>query len=108
MTERELLADLAATFPGLNPRPLSTFKAQRFDVPGAWFRDCPDMPDSMPIYALPWEVGNCDPEGYSCMVHDAFLMWLENRGWHLETYDYGTYVIVPLALVCGDPAEVLS
>ncbi|MES2939208.1 MAG: hypothetical protein V4864_16095 [Pseudomonadota bacterium] len=95
ITEQELLADLAATFPGLNAQPLRTFGKNWTNAAGAWFHKPHFMPDGLPLFVVPFEVGNVEPEGYRCWVHEAFLVWLELRGWHLETYDYGTYLIVP-------------
>lgn len=97
-SEAELLSELRATFPHLETvRPLSDLQLPGYDH-GAWICDrsaC--MSDAKRIFLAPTEAGDSEPPGYTCFVHDGFLAWLEQRGWHVETCDYGSYMVVPLA-----------
>jgi hypothetical protein len=90
--EVQLLADLKATFPGIHARPLREFGAEGWDY-GVWTGGEADMPDDMPIFST---MNYGDPE-FNGDVHAGFLAWLAQRGWYIETYDHGTYMIVPIS-----------
>lgn len=98
-SEAELLSELRATFQTLEAaRPLKELGLPGFDH-GVWIVDARAcMHDGQRIFWTPSEVGNVDPPGYSSFVHGGFLAWLEARGWYVETYDYGSYMVVPIAL----------
>jgi hypothetical protein len=90
-SEAALIADLVATFPGIHARPLREFGAAGFDQ-GVWTGGEALMPDGLPIFS-PLMQGEDTHDGG---VHTGFTAWLEARGWYLENYDGGTYMIVPL------------
>jgi hypothetical protein len=111
LTEDQLLADLQATFPGLNAQPLRTFGPLKTihkdpqNARGAWFKFQDDvgpfMPDGLPIALIPGPGVEPDENGYSSFIHDGFVAWLESRGWYIEMYDYGHYMIVSIEDTLG-------
>lgn len=103
-SEAELLSELRATYPTLeHVQPLAALGLPGFDH-GAWIVDrAACMADGARIFLIPFEAQNVDPPGYSCFVHKGFLTWLELRGWYVETYDCGSYIVVPLASLPSMP-----
>jgi hypothetical protein len=93
MSDEQLLADLRATFPGIDARPLREFGTEWRNRPGVWTGgDSISMPDGLPIFSSM----HCDDPHYNGYVHDGFEAWLQARGWYVETYDGGTFLILSL------------
>jgi hypothetical protein len=90
--EALLLADLAATFPGVFARPLREHGSAGFDF-GVWTGGDAHMPDGMPIFS---ELLTNEPE-YEDGAHAGFRAWLQQRGWTVENYDGETFFIVPFS-----------
>ena len=84
----DMLRELAIVFPALWKRRLSEFGASYLHMGGAWTgaASAHVMPDAEPPYA-------------NGPIHEGFEVWLSNRGWTWETYDGGTFWLLPLSVV---------
>ena len=93
-SESALMADLKATFPALWFRPIREFGKDYANMIGVWTGGSTCMPDEMPIFN---ELEHGSDDEWDGHVHKGFTAWLESRGWYTETYDTGTYFIIPIA-----------
>ena len=101
-SESQLMADLKATFPALWFRPLREFGKDYANMIGVWTGGSGDMPDGLPIFN---ELEHGCEEEWDGHVHKGFTAWLELRGWYTETYDAGTYFVIPIAYALEIGAE---
>lgn len=92
MTDEQLIADLLATFPGVHAKPARDYCKTRQE--GVWVAGEAVMPDGYPMFST-MHFG--EPE-FNGDVHAALERWLEDRGYWLETYDYGVYFALPANL----------
>ena len=92
--EARLIADLAATFPGTNPRSLRQWSGRSTSF-GACVCGEAVMPDGCEIgpYIFP------DSDEYDGWVHAGFEAWVEARGWYVELYEPGALHIVPIPAI---------
>lgn len=103
-SEVALIVDLAATFPGIHARP-----ARDYGVPyyrhGAWVGGEARMAGEEPIFST---LACSDPEHYDGDVHHAFIAWLKARGWLIDKYDTGVYMVISAAQAEDEYAEDLA
>lgn len=94
ISQAAMLADLSASFPALEKRPLSEFSSAYAGQDGVVV--CGDVPRMLetgePIFC--W-IGGCAEGSYDGYIHTGFVAWLEARGWAWECYDIGTMFLVP-------------
>ena len=91
MTDEHLISDLLATFPGVHARPIRECRVPGYQD-GVWLAGEAEMPDGFPMFSTLYYG---EPE-FNGDVHEGFERWLEDRGYWLETYDYGTYFALPI------------
>lgn len=92
ITKGQLLADIKATFPGVN---VMFRKSCCEENPPSWMIAAGDdafMPDGLPIVSSFFN-GEDTHDGE---VHTAFTAWLENRGWYLEREDEFWFMPEPI------------
>lgn len=91
-SETEMMADLAATFPGMFIRPLSEYGSAWVGQPGVWTGGDEILIDDTPIFA---GIACPDPDIYDGQVSHAFIAWLDRRGWYCEWWDGLTFHLRP-------------
>lgn len=87
--EAELIAELKATFPGIQARPLAEFRHKSCQH-GVWTGGDATMADGEAIFS---PLSCNDPDYYDGQVHRAFAAWLARRGWFVENYDGQVFFI---------------
>lgn len=91
--ESVLISDLLATFPGIHAKPAREYGLRLYQH-GAWVGGDALMPDEAPIFC---DLACPDPDFYDGHVHHAFIEWLAQRGWVIEEYDAGVFMVMSLA-----------
>jgi hypothetical protein len=88
-----MLIDLGATFPRLWKRRLCEYGSAYAGADGVWTgQDVGhDMQDGTPIF---FDAAGSEPP-YIESVHEGFIWWLHNRGWHCVRHDADTYHLLP-------------
>lgn len=100
-SEANLISDMKATFPGLHVRPAREFGLKGYNH-GVWTGGPGDMPDGLPVFdSVRFPGDSEDPADgrYDGGVHEGFIAWLEERGWHVENIDGETFLIIPILQV---------
>jgi hypothetical protein len=97
MTMAQMLAELTITFPTLWKRPLSEFGHACAGKPGVWTGADGShlMPDGEQIFNT--LADGTEAPYWNPPIHEAFDVWLANRGWGWENYDGATIWLVPLS-----------
>lgn len=89
MTQGLLIREVAATFPGADPRSAAETVPSRVRINGHAL-----MADGFPLLSAA-----CMHEEYDGEVHDGFNSWLELRGWYAAPGDRGDVVLSPVSIV---------
>lgn len=95
LTTKEMLSDLTITFPTLWKRPLSEFGIARAGKSGVWTGSGGGdlMPDGEQIFCT--LADGTESPYRNPPFHEAFEVWLSNRGWSWENYDGMTFFLLP-------------
>ena len=96
-SESALISDLRATFPGMHIRPLREFGSDWRNRVGVWTGGTGDSDGCMPDGLAIFNTLAYGEEEYDGPIHTGFLIWLELRGWYIESYDAATHHIVAIA-----------
>lgn len=89
--EAALIAALNATFPGARAVSLRKWSANSEQIGAVVCGEAEIEPGYCIGPYIP--LGG---EAYNGSVHRGFEAWCEDRGWYVETYEYGTLWVVPL------------
>jgi hypothetical protein len=84
--------ELSASFPAMFKRPAEDFSAQYAGAGGIQVGGEVEF-DGLPIF--PTIFYDCDE--YDGYVLTAFTAWAESRGWGVEMYDVGVFLMFPLS-----------